>query len=239
MRRQRRSRSLPWYAIFGLMIGVRSRRGDGCGCLLLVLFLLAFTVLHWLWFNVVMLPALIWLYLFGGAATWSDAMAVVEVHTAAWSLLSIYWWVTLRALGWATAKMREAHAANPSAPQTRGRRYLWVPAGMVVLGAVLSFAARSLPDPPPMAGRLLPAPPERPSPDGPRTRSSPSNAPADGDTVRATTNCNVRAEPSTEADVVGRLRAGREAPALRRDGDWTRIRTSDGTEGWIHDACQK
>lgn len=47
---------------------------------------------------------------------------------------------------------------------------------------------------------------------------------------------NVRAEPSTRADIKTRLRKGNTVKILDSREDWYRVRTPDGETGWMHDS---
>lgn len=45
---------------------------------------------------------------------------------------------------------------------------------------------------------------------------------------------NLRAEPSTEAEVLGRLLRGEAVAVEGRDGGWVRVATAAGATGWAH-----
>ena len=44
---------------------------------------------------------------------------------------------------------------------------------------------------------------------------------------------NVRTAPNTKSKVIKQLNAGHPVDVLERNGDWCRIRTASGTEGWV------
>lgn len=60
-----------------------------------------------------------------------------------------------------------------------------------------------------------------------------------GGTLGVRTACNVRAEPSPSAKRVGGLSSGAQVTVLSRSESWSRVRSDDGTVGWIHDVCTK
>ncbi len=53
-------------------------------------------------------------------------------------------------------------------------------------------------------------------------------------TVRVTASAlNVRAEPSTEADVLTQAKRGQTFEMLREDGAWVKVRLASGETGWV------
>lgn len=45
---------------------------------------------------------------------------------------------------------------------------------------------------------------------------------------------SLRARPSTKGKEISQMGAGTALTILERDGDWRKVRTSDGREGWAH-----
>lgn len=44
---------------------------------------------------------------------------------------------------------------------------------------------------------------------------------------------NLRSDPSLESDILTQLNQGTQAILLKKDGDWSKIKLSDGTTGWV------
>jgi hypothetical protein len=75
----------------------------------------------------------------------------------------------------------------------------------------------------------------------PEASSTPEEALPSEQMVVALKDANVRGGPSSSDPVVSKLKRGREAALLERDGSWVRVRidSEDGTEsqeGWVHDS---
>ncbi|MEE8557741.1 MAG: TIGR04211 family SH3 domain-containing protein, partial [Myxococcota bacterium] len=56
---------------------------------------------------------------------------------------------------------------------------------------------------------------------------------ADAAWVRDEIRVNMRSGPGTQYRIVKLLRSGDEIQDLGTQGDWTRIRSNDGEEGWV------
>ena len=80
-----------------------------------------------------------------------------------------------------------------------------------------------------------PAPPPTPAPEPPPP-AAPSAPAAEAviATVRVTASAlNVRATPSTDADVVTQVKKNQSLSVLQRDQSWVKVRLANGEEGWV------
>ncbi|EYD75498.1 hypothetical protein Rumeso_02925 [Rubellimicrobium mesophilum DSM 19309] len=73
--------------------------------------------------------------------------------------------------------------------------------------------------------------PDRPLAEAPASDAAPSEGP---DLRRILSDrVNLREGPGTDAPTLGLLREDDEVAVLAAEGDWLRIRTESGAEGWI------
>lgn len=62
---------------------------------------------------------------------------------------------------------------------------------------------------------------------------TPASANETGQVIMNDGNLNVRSEPSTKGDIVGKLQNGDEVQIIKRTGEWLKI-SSKSTEGYVH-----
>jgi hypothetical protein len=137
---------------------------------------------------------------------------------------------------------------RPVPPPPAGRGALLVPAllGLLLLAVLIvayllwSRGARETPAPPAQAAApATPAPPPAQPAATPQPAAPPTTAQPDGTFTEAATIddpdgfTNVRGGPSADALVVGRVDRGQVFTTYRQDGDWWRVRTADGTIGYM------
>ena len=60
-----------------------------------------------------------------------------------------------------------------------------------------------------------------------------SGTSADGTTLTVTEGCNVRAEASSDSDIIGGLDAGDQVVKVAQEGDWIQI-DYDGETGYVY-----
>ncbi|EFO81763.1 hypothetical protein OSCT_0340 [Oscillochloris trichoides DG-6] len=115
-------------------------------------------------------------------------------------------------------------------------------AGLVLAGCGnLAAALPAQPSPFPTLPRLPSVTPVTPRPTRPPT-PSPSSTPTATPIppqAEATINANLRSGPSTNTAVVAVVRKGTQVGLLERQGDWYRVRTPDGTQGWMANTVLK
>lgn len=79
-----------------------------------------------------------------------------------------------------------------------------------------------------------PAPPPSPAPEPAPVAEAPKTTESVVGTVRVTaTALNVRAEASTDADVVAQVRKGQRLDVLGNGSDWVNVRLASGEVGWV------
>ncbi|TNC70311.1 SH3 domain-containing protein [Rubellimicrobium roseum] len=101
--------------------------------------------------------------------------------------------------------------------------------------ALVDDAPEPLPEQPILAAdvlALLAPDAPRAAPEGVTVAAASANAGADLRRVTGT-RVNVRSGPGTGNGVVAQVGEGDTAEVLGQDGGWVRIRTPDGTEGWM------
>ncbi|HHW36302.1 MAG TPA: SH3 domain-containing protein [Bacillales bacterium] len=62
---------------------------------------------------------------------------------------------------------------------------------------------------------------------------TPASANETGQVIMTDGNLNVRSEPSTQGDIVGKLQNGDEVQIIKRTGEWLKI-SSESAEGFVH-----
>jgi hypothetical protein len=135
--------------------------------------------------------------------------------------------------------------ARPTPPPPQpGRAALLIPAllGLLLLAvlivAYLLWSRGAGESPPPPIRAAAPVVPAAPAPT-PRPAPPPSAAQPDATFTEAATIddpdgfTNVRGGPSADARVVGRVARGQVFTTYRQEGEWWRVRTADGTIGYM------
>lgn len=79
-----------------------------------------------------------------------------------------------------------------------------------------------------------PAPPPSPAPEPAPVAEAPKTTESVVGTVRViATALNVRAEASTDAEVVGQVKRGQGLDVLANGNDWVKVRLASGETGWV------